>query len=272
VHTTDVAYHGNQLQRAWRFLKTAIRRARRDHDLVYVYYFPGCSALGLAVRGTPVILDVRTAATTDSALVRQLLDWFLRAEAAMFRHVAVVSAGVRDRLHLANAHVIPLGADVVPVSGRSVDALRLLYVGTLRENRRMSDTIEGFAQFCVRNTDLDAEYTVIGEGDGRKGMERLAEKLGIAHRVQFTGYVPHGDLSAYLEWCNVGVSYVPVTCFYNHQPPTKTFEYLLAGIPVIATATDANRQVVDHTLRFSWPEIMRNNARPFIEGCLERAS
>jgi hypothetical protein len=40
------------------------------------------------------------------------------------------------------------------------------------------------------------------------------------------------------------VSFVPITPWYNNQPPTKTFEYLLAGLPVIATKTHENEKVL----------------------------
>jgi len=34
---------------------------------------------------------------------------------------------------------------------------------------------------------------------------------------------------------------------YDCQPPTKTFEYVFAGMPVIATATSENRRVINRT-------------------------
>jgi glycosyltransferase involved in cell wall biosynthesis len=43
----------------------------------------------------------------------------------------------------------------------------------------------------------------------------------------------------------VGVSFIPINDIYDCQPATKTFEYLLAGMPVIATGTSENRRTVN---------------------------
>jgi glycosyltransferase involved in cell wall biosynthesis len=75
-------------------------------------------------------------------------------------------------------------------------------------------------------------------------LRKLAVELGIAERVNFPGYIRSDALRSYLEAANVGVAYVPCTPYYDNQPPTKTFEYLLAGMPVIATATGEHRRIV----------------------------
>ena len=50
---------------------------------------------------------------------------------------------------------------------------------------------------------------------------------------------------AYFEESNVGISFVPCTKYYDCQPPTKTFEYLLYGLPVIATNTTENNIIIN---------------------------
>jgi hypothetical protein len=35
-----------------------------------------------------------------------------------------------------------------------------------------------------------------------------------------------------------------MTTYYDHQPPTKTFEYLLSGLAVIGTRTKENSKVL----------------------------
>jgi hypothetical protein len=41
------------------------------------------------------------------------------------------------------------------------------------------------------------------------------------------------------------VVYVPVTTYYNYQPSTKLFEFILAGMPVLATKTEENKKIVN---------------------------
>jgi nucleoside-diphosphate-sugar epimerase len=49
----------------------------------------------------------------------------------------------------------------------------------------------------------------------------------------------------YFDIHNIGVSYIPMLKCFDNQPPTKTFEYLLSGMPVIATATNANKDIIN---------------------------
>jgi glycosyltransferase involved in cell wall biosynthesis len=45
---------------------------------------------------------------------------------------------------------------------------------------------------------------------------------------------------------NIGLSYIPITKYFDYQPPTKTYEYLLSGIPVIATNTNENKKIINN--------------------------
>jgi glycosyltransferase involved in cell wall biosynthesis len=159
----------------------------------------------------------------------------------------VGSEQLRDKLKISplKARVFPMGADCPDVAVKQFDSLHLLYVGTLE--RRIDDTIEGFARFYEDYHDqLDLRYTIVGDGrhGERSHLAGRAGQLGIQSVVELPGYIPHDRLGVYWASCNVGVSYVPITTYFDHQPPTKTFEYLLAGMPVIATGTTANREII----------------------------
>ena len=72
----------------------------------------------------------------------------------------------------------------------------------------------------------------------------MAAKYGLKESVNIPGAISHPQLKPWLDAANVGVSYVPLTDYYDCQPVTKTFEYLLSGMPVIATNTLENRKVI----------------------------
>ena len=63
--------------------------------------------------------------------------------------------------------------------------------------------------------------------------------------VRILGIVPHDRLQEHFDTHNIGVSYIPMTDYYDVQPPTKTFEYLVSGLAVIGTATSENRLVIN---------------------------
>jgi glycosyltransferase involved in cell wall biosynthesis len=78
-------------------------------------------------------------------------------------------------------------------------------------------------------------------GDGDPGFdERLAElaaSLGVARRVHFLPSVALEELLAHTAEADVGVSLLEDTCD-NHRLalPNKVFEYVAAGVPVVASA------------------------------------
>jgi glycosyltransferase involved in cell wall biosynthesis len=151
------------------------------------------------------------------------------------------------KLPASKTHICPLGANELDISPREFSAIRLLYVGTFF-NRHLDDTIRGFARYYIEYSGhLDIQYTLLGDspdGEGQK-LRKLVQELGLAHVIQFAGYVPRHKITRYYEQSNIGVSYVPIVPYYDCQPPTKTYEYLLAGMPVIATATSENRKIIN---------------------------
>jgi glycosyltransferase involved in cell wall biosynthesis len=250
VTPISVSVHGSVVNRFIRLLYSCYHETRRHYDVIYICYFPGCSLLSLVHSRRKMILDIRSGCVSSSWLLRMFCDALISFEGGCFNHVHIISEGLRARLrlpHLSSA-IVPLGADPLVIPSRAFDCVHLLYVGTLCSVRRIEDTVIGFARLSAdTKKSVNLQYTIVGDGPPGE-LERLAnvaKHLGVSSTVHFVGYVPHEELSPYFERCNVGVSYVPITSYFDHQPPTKTFEYLHAGMPVIATATSENRKIVN---------------------------
>ena len=73
---------------------------------------------------------------------------------------------------------------------------------------------------------------------------KIAKSEKIDKIIIFAGQIPHDKIKPYFDLHNIGVSYIPKTEYFDVQPPTKTFEYLLSGMPVIATDTLENKRVI----------------------------
>lgn len=240
---------GGRLSRYVSFVIESLRTIRQGFDCCYVTYFPGCVILKcLNPLGRKFILDIQSGAIGPSKVKRICDDLLLRFEASFFRHKSVLSASLRHKLGMsATAKVIPIGATTISNKERNFERMDLLYVGTL-QNRNIDKTILGFAQFHAQYSGaINMSYTVVGNGYGNEeeALKQLVGEKGLEGVVTIAGYIAQNKLAPYFDSANVGVSFIPMTDYYDVQPPTKTFEYLLSGMPVLATNTSENRCLVD---------------------------
>lgn len=216
--------------------------------IVLVCHFNECIHFKTLLPWKRMILDIRTLDVSKDEALRKKNDSLLEKCVLKYDFVTCISEGVRSRLALSESKsaILPLGAETVCVGAKSFDSVRLLYVGTL-DNRHVETTIDGFAMALDRmGRDFDIEYDVVGTGlgDEEEVLRSHVARYGLEDKVHLHGYVRHDCLGPFFEKCNVGVSFVPITEYYEYQPPTKTFEYALSGLYVIATDTYSNREVI----------------------------
>jgi len=248
VKAKYVAYAGRKCLRYLRLLVAFAQEVRRCQGAIFIMYFPGCSVLRCLGPRTRMILDIRTGSVNRNPLVRRWENRVMQWECRLFRNVSVISQSLAERLCLPSArtHILPLGAERVAVRAKRFARLDLLYVGTL-DGRCIEDTVVGFDRFLQDYGALiPLTYTIVGDSHNGQleTLRRMVCQKGLDRVVRLPGYVHKTRLQDEFDRCNVGVSYVPMNDIYDCQPVTKTFEYIVAGMPVIATATTENRKVV----------------------------
>lgn len=137
---------------------------------------------------------------------------------------------------------------MISLADKNFESCRLLYIGTLY-NRNIENVIRGLGEY-LSQPDNTKKILLTIVGDGLPGqLDALAaetKRIGINDFIEFKGRIPHDQLKPIFDNHNVGISYIPLTTFFDDQPPTKTFEYLMSGMPVIATKTSANKLIINH--------------------------
>lgn len=217
-----------------------------NYNIIFIVYFKGCSLLKLSNLRSTFNLDIRTIAVTEKKLNNFLLDKLLKVEILFFNHITVISQETGKQIGIKKFLVLPLGGESLAKYKLSFNNLNLIYVGTL-SNRNIMDLIKGFKLYLVNYSNQRNEtLTIIGDGYNNElaVLNHFIKEYDMMDFIFTTGYVNNDKLGSFFEKATCGVSYVPITPYYENQPPTKTYEYLLSGLPVLATNTRANAKII----------------------------
>jgi glycosyltransferase involved in cell wall biosynthesis len=139
-------------------------------------------------------------------------------------------------------------------SSRSDAPLELIYVGTVSKARGRDVMLEALA---VANRDrMIARLTLIGANDAEIAYcTDYAARLGIQDALTVRGRIPGSAIPAHLRCADVGLCLWEDQPWWRFNPPTKLFEYLVAGLPVLASDIRTHTRYVrpgDNGLIFSY--------------------
>ncbi|MBD2297080.1 glycosyltransferase [Nostoc sp. FACHB-190] len=106
----------------------------------------------------------------------------------------------------------------------------VIYQGWLSSERNLDTLIKGVKWFPQ-----DACLAIIGYGAYEPNLREIAQKEGVADKVFFLGQVPSDEMLNYSAGADIGViPYRPIDDNHLYCSPNKFFEYVLAGVPIIA--------------------------------------
>lgn len=106
----------------------------------------------------------------------------------------------------------------------------LIYQGSIQEHRGIEQTVDALRLLpgCF--------LLVAGYGHHRPALERYVRDRGLGDRVRFVGPYPHEELLELTAGASVGMCcIVDSSLSYRLSLPNKLFEYVLCGIPVVAS-------------------------------------
>lgn len=124
--------------------------------------------------------------------------------------------------------LLPAPSDRPPSAG-----FRVTYHGTVTPHYGVDLLVEAAAQAAAEIPDLRLE--IYGRGDSVPAVRERIQALGMADRATLVGrFVPQADILRLVAGAHVGViPNVPVP-LNEHALPTKLFEYVMLGVPVVS--------------------------------------
>lgn len=126
--------------------------------------------------------------------------------------------------------------------------IRIGYCGTPTRKDGAEDLIRAFA--LVHTQEPETELMIIGGQVGNSELlahlKRLADELGVAEHVIFTGLVPFQRMPELLHSCDILALARPAGIFAEAGFPTKLGEYMACKKPVVLTRVGDMPRYLDH--------------------------
>lgn len=228
------------------FKSLMLIKNKPKNTVVFIVYNRISFLLNLFLFNKKTILDIRTGSINKDFRVRFFEDLILKFNTFFFKKISIISNGLAKKLSINKYFLVPLGSDIISNSKKSYETLRLLYVGTLH-NRNIHVIIDSLKLVIDNYPDAIESLDIFGSGsiEEENLINSKIKKYALSKVVSFHGFKPHNSIQQFFDKCNVGLSFIPITPYFNYQPPTKTFEYIMSGLFCIATNTIANKEIID---------------------------
>jgi len=190
----------------------------------------------------------------DKKMIENVIDTYLDDYMGKCHHIIVPSESIKKILAdeygiTAQITAVPTGLKLAQyeiADGRAARQARgwgddavLISVGRLAKEKNWDTLIKAVTQ-VMKNRDR-VRLVLIGDGDERSNLEKLARRLGIADRVEFTGSIPHDEVVANLKGADL-------FCFASitETQGLVTMEAMASGLPVVAVDATGTSDVVEH--------------------------
>lgn len=190
------------------------------------------------------VADRRRIVTFPERLTKGLVD----------RYVAVSQSVGELHCQLCHIHAtrmvaIPNGVDIDAIDA-AVPAIRsemgcgpgdrvVLCIGRLSAQKAPLDALEAFRLMREQSTELkpDSRLVFIGEGELRSDLQRRVDELGLQSSVQLVGWRPDA-------WRLMKSANALLLASRWEGLPNVVLEAQAAGLPVVATAVDGTRELI----------------------------
>lgn len=187
-------------------------------------------------------------------LVKNTIDRIISDYMRRCQHIVVPSQSMRQLLAdeygvTERVSVVPTGLNMEPYRQADGQIIRqqrgwgddkvLISVGRLAKEKNWDTLVTAAAQVMKKRAQV--RLVIIGEGDERKSLEKLARQLGVAGQVEFTGRLPFADVPKYLKAADL-------FCFASvtETQGLVTMEAMAAGLPVVAVDATGTRDAITH--------------------------
>ncbi len=232
--------------------KTGAAQASRRLGLPYILFFDSDEIFEHDLLGDPI-----------RGLLRRRAAQVIRANLRTARRILVVSQAAKERLETVwqvpgeKVAVFPNAVDVrlYRPYPEDRDAVRselgargaplITFVGSFFPWQDLDLLLQAFSQVLPGHP--SARLVLVGDGERKEAVSRLAGELGIARSVTFTGFLPQAQVARIVSASDILVApYTPMDSAFFYGSSMKLVEYMAGGAAIVATALGQIREVIQH--------------------------
>lgn len=192
--------------------------------------------------------------TLNQSIVKEAIDRLLGTFMQQCHHIIVPSASIKEMLAelygvTEQVTVLPTGIELHPYRSADGPSIRqkhnwgeekvLISAGRLAKEKNWDTLIKAAAE-VIREIP-HVRLVILGEGDERRDLEKLAKELGVAEKIELPGVVPFDEVPNYLAAADL-------FCFASvtETQGLVTMEAMAAGLPVVAVNASGTADVVEN--------------------------
>lgn len=245
-----LGYSKKRLQRMlWFPIKAMIMAIKQKAD-IYHFHDPELLPIGILLKlitGKKIVYDVHEDYYLDIKgklwipsplrnLIANMLFFFERFALLFIDSVVVVTDMIETRyegrktVQIRNYPIVDLNKQLHKETANR-DVTKLVYVGGISRDRGIVELVKALEL-------IDARYSVELELLGRyvpSALEEELKRMKGYSKVKYIGWLDHKDVWEYLLASDIGMLCLHPTDTFFVSLPIKMFEYMLAGLPIIAS-------------------------------------
>lgn len=190
----------------------------------------------------------------NQQFVKDAIDYWLGDYMQKCHHIVVPSDSIKQMLAdvygvTKQVTTVPTGIDLRPYQAADPQTIRqqrgwgedkvLISIGRLAEEKNWKVLLAAAGKTFKQHP--QARLVIIGDGEQKDELIKMAQKMGIARQVEFTGKIPFDEVPLYLKAADL-------FCFASttETQGLVTMEALAAGLPVVAVEASGTQDVVEN--------------------------
>jgi len=259
IRYVGIATPRNRFERMTRTIWCVYRAALREKADVYHFHDPELMGVGLALRarGSKVVFDVHEDIPQDIMENKPWIPAPLRRPVSCAAEIAlrflqrgysaIVAATPTVARRFPHRHIVVVcnypRIEELPQSGAPAFADRpraVVYLGSITQERGIDELVSAMDSPLLG---ADTHLLLAGTFDGDEEYARVGAMPGF-RKVEYLGYCPRSQVASVLGRARAGLAVFRPAANHDEAIPTKVFEYLGSGLPVIISQTQRYSSLV----------------------------